>query len=228
MRPVSRRRQFLGQLHALRLAARQRGRRLAELDVAQADVDQRLQLARQRRHRLEQLQRVLDGHLQHVVDVVALVEDLQRLAVVALAVADVAGHVDVGQEVHFDLDQAVALAGFAAAAAHVEAEATRRVAARARFRHLCEQFAQRREQSGVGRRIGTRRAADRRLVDVDDLVEQLDACPLRGSGATVCDAPFSSLAAIGYRVSLISVDLPEPETPVMQVNSPAGWPGRRS
>ena len=34
------------QLHALRLAARQRGRALAQLDVAQADVEQRLQLAR--------------------------------------------------------------------------------------------------------------------------------------------------------------------------------------
>ena len=146
-------REFLRQLHALRFAAGQRGRRLAELDVAQADVDQRLELARDRRHRLEQLQRVLDRHLQHVVDAVALVEDLQRLAVVALAVADVAGHVHVGQEVHLDLDQAVALAGFAAAAAHVEAEAARRVAARARFRHLREQLAQRREQAGVGRRI---------------------------------------------------------------------------
>jgi hypothetical protein len=54
---------------------------------------------------------------QHVVDGLALVADLQRLAVVALAVADVAGHVDVRQEVHLHLDQAVALAGLAAAAA---------------------------------------------------------------------------------------------------------------
>ena len=40
--------------------------------------------------------------------------DLERLAVVALALADVAGDVDVGQEVHLDLDHAVALAGLAA------------------------------------------------------------------------------------------------------------------
>ena len=89
--------------------------------------------------------------------------------------ADVARHVDVGQEVHFDLDHAVALAGFAAAALDVEAEAARAVAALARFGHPGEQFADRREQAGVGGRVGARGAADRRLVDVDDLVEKFQA-----------------------------------------------------
>ena len=49
------------------------------------------------------------------------------------------------------------------------------VAALARFRHAREELADRREQPGVGRRIGARRAADRALVDVDDLVEELEA-----------------------------------------------------
>jgi hypothetical protein len=40
--------------------------------------------------------------------------DVQRLAVVALPPADVAGHVDVGEEVHLDLHQPVSGAGFAA------------------------------------------------------------------------------------------------------------------
>ncbi|MCY1435853.1 hypothetical protein D9M71_519610 [compost metagenome] len=35
-------------------------------------------------------------------------------------------------------------------------------------------------------------------------------------------APFSAVAVIGNRVLLISVDLPEPDTPVTQVNSPTG------
>uniref|UniRef100_A0A914YSX1 Uncharacterized protein n=1 Tax=Panagrolaimus superbus TaxID=310955 RepID=A0A914YSX1_9BILA len=88
-------RQFLGQLHALCFTTGQRGRALAQLDVAQADVDQCFQLACDRRHRLEQLQCILDGHFQHVVDVEALVQDLQRFAVVALAMADIARHVHV-------------------------------------------------------------------------------------------------------------------------------------
>src|SRR3546814_11306299 len=39
-------------------------------------------------------------------------------------------------------------------------------------------------------------------------------------GAGLCEAPLISLAASAYRVSLIRVDLPEPETPVIAVHSP--------
>src|SRR5690606_26813813 len=41
-------------------------------------------------------------------------------------------------------------------------------------------------------------------------------------GAGVCEAPLISWAASANRVSLISADLPEPDTPVTQVNRPAG------
>jgi hypothetical protein len=112
-------------------------------------------------------------HVEHVGDGLAAELHLQRLAVVALALAGVAGDVDVGQEVHLDLQHAVALAGLAAAALDVEAEAAGRVAARAGIRQLAEPVADGREEAGVGRGVGARRAADRRLVDVDDLVEVL-------------------------------------------------------
>ena len=51
-------------------------------------------------------ERLLDRHLQDLGDVLALVVDLERLAVVALALAHLARDVDVGQEVHLDLDDA--------------------------------------------------------------------------------------------------------------------------
>ncbi len=148
--------QLARQLDALRLAARQRGGRLTELDVRQPDVEQRLQLARDGRHVLEEGGGVFHRQLQDLRDVLALPQHFQRLAVVALALADVAGHVDVRQEVHLDLDHAVALAGLAAAALDVEAEAPRLVAARARLGGAGEQFADRREQPGVGGRVGAR------------------------------------------------------------------------
>src|SRR5213079_2558313 len=53
-----------------------------------------------------------------------VVEDLERLPVVARALARLARDVDVGQEVHLDLDLPVALARLAAPAAHVEREAS--------------------------------------------------------------------------------------------------------
>ena len=173
------------------------------------------------RHVLEELDRLVDRHLQHVGDGLALEADLERLAVVALAVALLAGHVDVGQEVHLDLDLAVALAGLAAAALDVEAEAAGLVAARSRLLGLGEELADVVEDAGVGGRVGARRAADRRLVDVDDLVDLVEAVdPVVGAGRSF--AWCRRLATAWCRVSLTRVDLPEPETPVTQQKTPSG------
>jgi hypothetical protein len=76
--------------------------------------------------------------------------------------------------VHLDLDLPVAAADLAAAALDVEREAARLVAARPRLLRLGEQVADLVEQPDVGRRVRARRAADRRLVDADDLVELLE------------------------------------------------------
>ena len=171
--------ELAGQLHALRLAAGERGGRLAEMDVAEADIDQRLQLLPDLRDVVEHGQRVFDGEIEDVGDGVAVELDRERLLVVAPAVADFAEDVDVGQEVHLDAALAVALAGFAAASGDVEGEAAGLVAALARLGQHGEEVADGGEDAGVGRRIGARRAADGRLVDADglvDLVEALDAC----------------------------------------------------
>src|SRR5690606_13232898 len=165
-------RQLLGQLDPLRLAARQGRRRLADLDVAEADALQRQHLVADRRHGVEEARRLLDRHVQNVRYALALEDDFQRLAVVALALADVAGDVDVGQEVHLDLDDAVALARLAAAALDVEAEPAGAVAAGLGLRQARVPIADRAEGAGVGGRVRARGAADRALVDVDDLVEQ--------------------------------------------------------
>ena len=56
------------ELHALRLAAGQRRRRLAEPHVVEPDVVQRLDAPADLRDVLEELERLLDRHLQHVGD----------------------------------------------------------------------------------------------------------------------------------------------------------------
>ena len=118
-------RQLGRELDPLRLAAGEGRRRLAEVDVAEADVEQGLELGADLGDRREELERLGDGHLEHVRDGLALVVDLEGLAVVALALADLARDVDVGQELHLDLQDAVALAVLAASALDVEAEAAR-------------------------------------------------------------------------------------------------------
>ena len=170
--------QLLGELDALGLAAGERGGGLAQVDVAQAHVVERLELVLDARDVGEEGQRLVDRHVQHVRDGLAVIEHLERLAVVALAVADLAGHVDVRQEVHLDLDLAVALAGLAAPSRHVEREAPGAVAARAALGQRREEGPQVVPEPDVGGRVGARGAPDRRLVDVDDLVDELHALEL--------------------------------------------------
>ena len=169
----------------------------------------------------KELARLVDPHLEHVGDRLAFIFDLERLRVVALAFADLARHVDVGQEVHLDLDDAVALTGLAAAALDVEREAARPVAAHLRIGHEREQLADEIERAGVRRRIRARRASDRRLIDDDELVERLGAAsrvPYVPPAGWPCRCWLSALTI----TSLTSVDLPLPLTPVTQANTPSG------
>ncbi len=127
---------------------------------------------------LEERDRLFDGHVEDISDRLALEADLERLAVVAPAVALFARDVDIRQEVHLDADLAVAAADLAASALDVEREAPRLVAAHARLLRLREQIADHVEEARVGGRVRARRAPDRRLVDRDDLVERLEAAQL--------------------------------------------------
>src|SRR5262249_44995662 len=127
------------------------------------------------RHRLEEVQRLLDRHVQHLGDGLALVVHLQRLPVVPGAVADLARHVDVGQEVHLDLDGACARAVPAAATLDVEGEPTGQVPADLGLHRLGEQLADVVEDAGVCGGVRPGGTADRRLVDVHDLVHQVVA-----------------------------------------------------
>src|SRR5690606_34990649 len=142
-----------------------------DLDVAQTHALQRQHLVADRRHGGEEARSLFNRHIQNIRYALAFEDDFQRLAVVTLALADVAGDVDVGQEVHLDLDDAVALTGLAAAALDVEAEAAGTIAARLGLGEARMPVADRPEGAGVGGRVRARGAADRRLVDVDDLVE---------------------------------------------------------
>src|SRR6266852_228678 len=117
------------------------------------------------------------------------VTDGQRFRIIAAASADFAHHVHVRKKIHFDAAKAIALAGFAAAALHVEAEAAGAVTAFARFRKHGEEIADRREHAGVSGGIRPRGAANGGLIDLDDFVDLLGAedFPVRGGrfGRTV-------------------------------------------
>src|SRR5204862_263375 len=115
-----------------------------------------------------------DGELEYVGDALAPKAHLECLSVVALPLAHLARNVDVREEVHLDLHQPIALARLAPPALHVEREASRPISADLRFRQLGKQLADRREQARVGGRIRSWRAANRALIDVDDLIDVLE------------------------------------------------------
>src|SRR5690606_11289466 len=149
--------------------------RLPELDVAEPDVVDGLQDAGDPGLILEELEGCLDRHLQDLRDVVALPQDLEGLPVVALSAAFLARDVDVGEEVHLDLDRAVALARLAPPAGDVERAAPRLVAPGPGLGRLGEELTYQAENPGVSSRIRAWGAPDRSRLDVDARVDELDA-----------------------------------------------------
>ncbi len=148
---------------------------LAKLDVPKPHIVQGLELFPDGRDGREEGQRLLHGHIQDLGDVLALVADGQGLLVVAGPLADVAGDVDVGEEVHLDLHLSLALAGLTAAAAEVEGKAGRGVAAHPRLGGSGKHLADGIEGLGVGDGVGAGGAADGRLVHHQYPLEMLPA-----------------------------------------------------
>src|SRR5271156_18213 len=168
-------RKFASEFCALGFAAGKGSCRLAKLNVTEAHIDQRLQFQLNRGNVLHHFQRIFDGKVEQVGDGIAFVTHGESLGVIAFAAANFTSDVYIGQEIHFDSAQPVSLARFAATALHVEAEPAGTVAAFARFGQHGKDFANGREDSSVGGRVRTRRAAYGRLVDLNDLVNVFDS-----------------------------------------------------
>ena len=105
-------------------------------------------------------------------DVLALVLHFQGLPVVALAFAHLTGDVDVRQEVHFNLQQAVSGAGLAPAPLHVEGEPPGAIPPGLGVRGGGEELPDVSKEPGVGGGVGPGGPADGGLVDGDDLVQK--------------------------------------------------------
>ena len=153
-------RQMPGQLEALRLAAGQRGHRLAEAHIVEADIDDGLQRGGDGLVTVEESQRLGHRHLQHIGYVAAVDLQLQHFGSVALAVAVRAAQIHVGEELHLHMLEARAGAGRAAALAGVEAEGAGRVAALLGGGQGGETAADGVPGADVAHRIGARALAD--------------------------------------------------------------------
>ena len=210
-----------GQLHPLGFAAGQGGAGLAQLHIAQAHVVKRLDLVQDLLLVGKEGAGLLHRHVQHVCNILALVAHLQGLPVVALAAADVAGHVHIRQKMHLDLHKAVALAGLAATALDIEGEAPLAEAAHFCILRACKQIADIVKDTGIGRRIGARRTTDWALIQRDDLIHRFQpSIPSHLPGRSLLR--FFSTERVLYRISLMREDFPLPDTPVTQMSFPSG------
>ena len=123
-----------GELDALRLAAGERVRRLPEREVAEPHVLQHDQLVRDPLLVSEEVDGLVDGHVESMSSTFLPVPaDFEHVLLEALAAARLALEVEVGEELHLDLDHAVALADLAAPAGDVERERAGLVAAHLRL-----------------------------------------------------------------------------------------------
>jgi hypothetical protein len=111
------------------------------------------QLVAHRRDRLEEIDAFIHCHIKDRGDGFLPEFYLESFPVVALTLADIALDIDVGQKVHLDLDDTVALAGLAPAALYVEGETSRLVTPGTGFRQAREPVPDRREGAGVGGRV---------------------------------------------------------------------------
>ena len=119
----------------------------------------------------EKRQRVADAGVEQVGDRAAVPGDCEHLGLETAARADRARHKHIGKELHLNALVAEPLAVVAAAVAAVERKAGRAEAGRLRGGRRGVELADALPRLGVERRIGARRAADRRLVDEDDLAQ---------------------------------------------------------
>ena len=166
-------RELRRQLDALCLAAGELRAGLSETNIGEAHIIESLNLPRYGWNVLKKLQRLLDCHIQNIIDGLPLITHLQCLTVVALTVTHLAGHIYIRQEVHLDLHNAVAGAGLTAPALHIKAEPPLLVPPRLGVGRSRKEIAYHVEHPGVGRRIGARRPADRRLINGDHLIQCL-------------------------------------------------------
>jgi hypothetical protein len=111
-----------GQLQPLGFAAGKRRGRLTEPEVIEADIEQVFELRLHFPLAAKKRERFAGRHVEHFRDVDAPIFHIEHRLAVAPAVTFGAAHVDVGHELHVDRQEAVAVARFAPAAIHVEAE----------------------------------------------------------------------------------------------------------
>src|ERR1700733_15502736 len=121
----------------------------------------------------EERQRIVDAHGETVAYALALEQDGQGFRIEALAAADIAQHLHVGQEAHLDALHSLAFAGLAAAAGGVEGKPAGGDPAHAGLGGVRVEAPDGVPETDVGRGAGAGRLADGGLIDFENAADFL-------------------------------------------------------
>ena len=113
---------------------------------------------------------LVDRHIQYIGNIFPFVSDFERLPIIAFSLADIAGNINVRQEMHFDLDQAVAGTGLTTSPFDIKGKASLPVASKLGVLRRGKQIPDIVENAGICCRIGARRPSDRALIQLDHLI----------------------------------------------------------
>ena len=175
--------QFGGQFDALTLTTRKGGGGLAEFDVTKPHVLNGLDLAENIGHVFEELHGLVDGHVEHIGYRLALETHFERLTIIALAMTLLAGHLDIGQEVHLDGLVAIAATGLTTSTLDIEGESPWLITSDLGLREVDKQRTDIGKDTRICSWIGARCAPNGRLIDIHHLIyifQTLDALVRHG------------------------------------------------
>src|SRR5438105_2286258 len=163
------------ELYPLRFTTRKGSRRLTQPQISKPNIEQRVQFLRYARNIAEKTRRFIATHIKHIGDVFAFIGDLERLPVVAMAMADFTLDVNVWEEMHLDFDEAATFAIFAPAAFDIETETAGIVAPHPCRRQLRKELANGCKCPCVSDRVRPRCAPNCALIDDDGLIDLFHA-----------------------------------------------------
>src|SRR5882724_4851447 len=116
---------------------------------------------------------ILDAHRENLADVLPLEQNAQGLRIESFAPADVAEHLNIRQETHFDALHSLAVACLAASARGIERETAGGESAHARLGGVGIQSANGVPESNIRCRARAWRLADGRLIDLQHAADGL-------------------------------------------------------
>ena len=152
---------FGDEFESLGFTAGERGRGLAEREVAEAAIDHELADLRELRVEIEERGGFLERELENLADGFTLPRDVGEIGAVTEAAAVVAGEVGVGHERHLEFDAAGSFARGAAATGGVEGKTRRGVAADFGLGQRGEKLPDQIENTEIRRGRGARGFANR-------------------------------------------------------------------